>query len=217
VVPRFADVLTAPEAPVAVAVDIPIGLPDCSEQQGRAPERVVRPLLGPRKSSVFRVPSRSAVYAGVDPAIPDQKERYVNACRVARATSEDRKAFSKQGFFLFSKIVEVDQLLTQERLVARVVETHPELAFLRLNDGLPVRESKKSEAGRVRRRQLLRRAGFSSLEVKRPPPDGAKDDDVLDALVCALIARHVHTGTARSFPARPSHDGRGLPMAIWAY
>ena len=36
---HFADVLTALEAPVIVAVDIPIGLPECIGPAGRGPER----------------------------------------------------------------------------------------------------------------------------------------------------------------------------------
>ena len=60
-VPRFADVLAAPEAPAVVAVDIPIGLPARASYGGRAAENAVRPLLGARQSAVFSVPSRTAV------------------------------------------------------------------------------------------------------------------------------------------------------------
>ena len=61
VVSHFADVLTAPEAPSVVAVDIPIGLPERVGRGGRAAENAVRPLLGARQSSVFSVPSRAAL------------------------------------------------------------------------------------------------------------------------------------------------------------
>ncbi|HEX7203972.1 MAG TPA: DUF429 domain-containing protein, partial [Xanthobacteraceae bacterium] len=63
IVPRFADVLAAPEAPSIVAVDIPIGLPERAGPGGRAAENAVRPLLGARQSSVFSVPSRAALAA----------------------------------------------------------------------------------------------------------------------------------------------------------
>src|SRR5690242_13629214 len=63
IIPRFADVLGAPEQPVVVAVDMPIGLPERVGMGGRAAENAVRPLLGARQSSVFSVPSRQAVYA----------------------------------------------------------------------------------------------------------------------------------------------------------
>src|SRR5262245_39763731 len=78
VVPAFAAIATAPEAPTVIAVDMPIGLPARIGPGGRGPERAVRPLLGARQSSVFPVPSREAVYAS----------SYPDACRIALATSD---------------------------------------------------------------------------------------------------------------------------------
>src|SRR5262245_31913002 len=46
VLPRFAEVLAAPEAPAIISVDMPIGLPAQVGIGGRAAERAVRPLLG---------------------------------------------------------------------------------------------------------------------------------------------------------------------------
>src|SRR5262245_54954503 len=65
VVARFAEVIAAPEAPSVIAVDIPIGLPEQAGHGGRRADNMVRPLLGARKSSVFSVPSRRAVFAAV--------------------------------------------------------------------------------------------------------------------------------------------------------
>jgi predicted RNase H-like nuclease len=59
---RFAELLALD--PAIVAVDMPIGLPETIGPGGRGPERLVRPLLGERQSSVFSIPSRAAVYAG---------------------------------------------------------------------------------------------------------------------------------------------------------
>ena len=42
----FAGILAAPERPVIVAVDMPIGLPARAGPGGRGPENAVRPLLG---------------------------------------------------------------------------------------------------------------------------------------------------------------------------
>src|SRR5947209_20152084 len=109
---RFAksvlDVVDAPEAPGVIALDIPIGLPDRSGPGGRTPERLVRPLLGARQSSVFSIPSRSAVYAGADPHESDERKRFLRACELARATSAQGRAVAKQGFHIFRKIVDVD-------------------------------------------------------------------------------------------------------------
>src|SRR5512138_2468710 len=62
VVPTFADVLAAAPSRSAIAVDMPIGLPERIGPGGRGPERALRPLLGARQSSVFAVPSRRAVF-----------------------------------------------------------------------------------------------------------------------------------------------------------
>src|SRR3954470_10140226 len=101
IVPRFADVLSAPERPEVVAVDMPIGLPERVGIGGRAAENCVRPLLGARQSSVFSVPSRSAIYAA----------DYGEACRIAQATSEPPRKVSKQLFNIAAKIREVDAAL----------------------------------------------------------------------------------------------------------
>jgi predicted RNase H-like nuclease len=212
VVPRFADVLAAPEAPCIVAVDIPIGLPDCVGRGGRSAENAVRPLLGMRQSSVFSVPSRAAL------AATDYRE----ACRVALATSQPPRMVSKQLFMLAPKISEVDVCLRGDAKAATCVfEVHPELAFWRLNGDSALAEPKKVkgrcyEPGLALRRRLLIEAGFPAAAVEGPAPKGAGTDDLLDALACAAIARRIHAGVAQPFPAPLERDAFGLPMAIWA-
>lgn len=218
VIKKFKDIVSAPERPALIAVDIPIGLPKFSPRQGRLAEQEVRSLVKRRRSSVFRIPSRRAVYAGVNcKAIPNDKNRYKHACAVARRTSADKKAFAKQGFYLFPKIVEVDRLLRRHKsLKRRVYETHPELAFWRLNGERPAAHPKSGQLGIRLRKRLLVAAGLPSEIVRASPPRGAKIDDLLDALACALIARRIRAKTAKSFPAPVRHDSYGLPMAIWA-
>jgi predicted RNase H-like nuclease len=212
VVPRFADVLTAAEAPAVIAVDIPIGLPERVGYGGRAAENAVRPLPGARQSSVFSVPSRAALAAA----------DYREACGIALATSEPPRKVSKQLFMIAPKIREVDACLRADASVAaRVREVHPELAFWRLNGDRALDAPKKVkgrcyEPGLALRRQLLIGAGLSRAVVNGPPPDGAGPDDLLDALACAAIARRIHAGLARPFPDPPERDAFGLPMAIWA-
>jgi predicted RNase H-like nuclease len=207
VVPQFADIATAPEAPAVIAVDMPIGLPARIGPNGRGPERAVRALLGARQSSVFPVPSRQAVYAS----------SYPDACRIALATSDPPRSVQKQLFLIGPRIREIDLLLRADAaLAARVFEVHPELAFWRLNGERPIALPKKVKPGLVLRRQLLIAAGYPVAAVEARPPKGAGSDDVLDALACAAIARRIHAGVARSFPEGPQRDEYGLPMAIWA-
>ena len=210
VVPRFADVLA--EAKGVVAVDMPIGLPDRTGPGGRGAENAVRPLLGARQSSVFSVPSRTAVYAA----------DYAAACAVALATSDPPRKVSKQLFNIAPKIREIDAVLRGDAaLAARVCEVHPELAFWRLNGDRALTEPKKVrsrcyEPGLALRRGLLIAAGLPPAVVEANPPKGAAADDLLDALACVTVARRLHRGDARPFPDPPPRDAYGLPMAIWA-
>jgi predicted RNase H-like nuclease len=207
VVPQFAAIATAPEAPAVIGVDMPIGLPARIGPNGRGPERAVRPLLGARQSSVFPVPSRQAVYAS----------SYPDACRIALDTSDPPRSVQKQLFLIAPRIREIDGLLRADAALAcRVFEVHPELAFWRLNGERPLALPKKGKPGLAVRRQLLIAAGFPPAVVAPPPPKGAGPDDVLDALACGAIARRIHAGAATPFPAQPTRDEYGLPMAIWA-
>src|SRR5262245_9802424 len=211
-VPRFADVVSAPEAPAVIAVDMPIGLPERAGHGGRAAEKAVRPLLGARQSSVFSVPSREAVEAA----------DYRDACRIALSTSEPPRKVSRQLYMLAPKIRQVDACLRADATLAgRVFEVHPEVAFWRLNGEQALSEPKKVkgqcyEPGLALRRGLLTAAGFPAAMVEAMPPKGAGADDLLDALACAAIARRIHMGLARPFPDPPERDAFGLPMAIWA-
>jgi predicted RNase H-like nuclease len=222
VIPRFADISDAPEQPAVIAVDMPIGLPDISPPKGRAAECEARSRLGGRKSSVFRIPSRAAVGASLAAEPADPRERFLNACRIARETSEDKKAFSKQSFYILHKVAEVDAHLRSRPMEqTRVFEVHPELAFWRLNGECALDQPKKVKSrlhppGAIQRRALLHKAGFPRAYVEATPPRGAAEDDLLDALACAAIARRIHAGTARPFPNPPPRDAYGLPMAIWA-
>ena len=161
IVPRFADVLAAPEQPAIVAVDMPIGLPERVGAGGRAAENSVRPLLGARQSSVFSVPSRAAIYAA----------DYGEACRIAQATSEPPRKVSKQLFNIAPKIREVDEALRADPTrPARVFEVHPELAFWRLNGGRALTEPKKVKSRPYEPGLALRRASAHGRRLCRQTP-----------------------------------------------
>lgn len=134
VVTRFSEILDAHEAPAIIVVDMPIGLPERIEGPGRAPERLVRSLLGQRQSSVFSIPARAAVFAGT----------YAEACEEAAARSDPPRKVSKQGFMIFPKIREIDELLRQcPQLSPVVFESHPEVVFQALYGGRPLDQPKK--------------------------------------------------------------------------
>ncbi|MEP0234080.1 DUF429 domain-containing protein [Roseibium sp.] len=193
-----------------VAVDMPIGLPDHIGPRGRGSEQAARKHLGQRQSSVFTVPSRAAVYT----------DDYLEACSVARETSDPPKKVSKQCFYLFPKMREIDTVMTVA-LEERVFEVHPELAFWRLNGeaamSLPKKiKSRPNGPGLDQRRDLLVSHGFDKTFLDQVPPKGVGRDDLLDAAANCLIASRIAAGKAEPFPNDYRRDGKGLRMAIWA-
>ncbi|WP_181705016.1 DUF429 domain-containing protein [Chthonobacter rhizosphaerae] len=212
VMPRLCALLGDAGAPAVVAVDMPIGLPDRVGIGGRPAERAVRGFLGARQSSVFSVPSRSAVYAA----------DYAEACAAALATSDPPRKISKQAFHLFPKIREIDALLAGDpTLRTRVFEAHPEVAFAVLNGGRAMALPKKVKGavhppGLDERRALLAALGLPAALLAGRPPRGAAADDLLDAAVCALVAARIAKGVAVPHPAEEVRDAVGLRVAIWA-
>lgn len=223
----FADLVEALPPDAVIAVDMPIGLPDCCGVGGRGPERLVRPLLGMRQSSVFSIPSRHAVYATENRRVPERDEdgsawlaAHRHASAVARSTSNPPRAVSIQAFGLFGKIRELDTLLRErEGLAERVIESHPELCFWRLNGRRPLGEPKKVKGrvhvpGMEERRALLERAGIDGDIMASTVPTGAGQDDLLDALAVLTAARNRIMGAGLTFPDPPERDSQGLPIAI---
>jgi len=223
VFPTFQALLDAlPEA--TIAVDMPIGLPDFSSRGGRGPEALVRPLLGARQSSVFAIPSRAALYAGTSDftTVEAWYAAHRRASAVAMATSDPPRGVSIQAFGIFAKIREIDALLiARPDLRGRVFESHPEVAFCRLNGGIAMALPKRvkgavNPAGMEERKALLCRHGYEKSFLDRPPPKGAASDDFLDAAAMMLIAGRIANGEARPSPDPPPTDRFGIPIAIWA-
>jgi predicted RNase H-like nuclease len=221
---RFESLLGRFPAEAVVAVDMPIGLPERGARGGRAAESAARGALPSRRSSIFSTPSRAAVYA--EPGqFKFQAERiaaFRRALVIARATSDPPRGFSMQAFCIMPKVREIDRALrSTPALRNRVFESHPELAFWRLNDESPLTWPKKSRgkinpAGMEERRQVLSRHGLSRSFLDSRAPGGASTDDFIDACAMLLVAGRKAAGLARPFPDAPGEDAHGIPIAIWS-
>ncbi len=180
-------------------IDIPIGMTDDGE---RGCDRLARERLRPHGSRVFTGARRWLWQEFADPDAANKDARRRGQTRVSR-----------QLWHLGNKIMEVDAFV-RDNAGRDIHEVHPELVFLRLNGGVPL-PAKKSEAGDVLRRKLLKRSGFRAIDhwltVTRIGT-GAKRDDVLDACAVAIAAHE--PGGCVPEGARLL-DAHGLPMQIW--
>lgn len=193
----------------AVAIDMPIGLPDAAEPGGRECEWLARKELGERGPSVFSSPCRAALGTNDHPT----------ASALNRASSPHAIGLSKQSVALFGKMREVDAAVTPEAQ-SRVFEVHPELCFTALARVVEWREKirpKSSFLGLVQRLDLLKRVNLDVAPLlERCAELKAKEDDVIDATVAAWTAARRATGEALRYPAAPPRDARGLFMEMWA-
>ncbi|HZZ22571.1 MAG TPA: DUF429 domain-containing protein [Roseiarcus sp.] len=119
---------------------------------------------------------------------------------------------SIQVWSIREKLREANSMVTPERQ-QRVLETHPELIFWRLNSRR-ITEPKKTVEGRNQRISLLKPYGFEQLEtwVTKLNGTGIKPDDLLDACAGAVAARE---RGQRVRLMEPERDPRGLRMEMW--
>jgi len=197
--------MLAPRA--TVCIDIPIGL---SSDGFRACDRAARQLLGKRSSSVFPVPPRLAL------SLLSYEE--LNLASKAQCG----KGVSKQAFYLLPKIRETEALLrSSDRNDLDWLETHPELCFSSFNGAVPMKDNKKTAAGFRERRGILARH-IQTRTVDRlirnlmtsVPRGQCARDDMMDALVCGVVACLDATSRGCLPAGEREFDEVGLPMRI---
>jgi predicted RNase H-like nuclease len=181
----------------AIAIDMPIGLPDAGR---RMADTLARQAVGPRRASVFVTPVRAALEAA----------DHGSATAVSRRVAGE--GISRQAFGLQTKILEVDRWVRRTR--HRVVEVHPEASFAQIAGG-PLLARKSTWAGAALRRQLLADAGIVLAGDLGIAGERAGVDDVLDAAAAGWTALRVARGQAQSLPDPPEIFSDHLACAIW--
>ena len=184
-------------------IDMVIGLRD-SLQQLR-PDDMARKELKPRGSTLFPVPSRSAVYMD---SYDEQKKANISSLG---------KSLSKQSSAIIPKIRELDQFMsTHPEYRNRIDESHPELAFAWLKGSVLL--TKKKYPDGIDERVRVLESIFPKIKV----PDlfiKAKElkcnaDDLADAICLAMTAKLKKQGMCETIPEHPEMDANGLYMRL---
>jgi predicted RNase H-like nuclease len=195
--PTLAELIGSVQDVRVVAVDMPLGLVETGWRQADVAAVAV---LGPRRSSLFRVPPRP-VWQQPDFAAANRRCRELTGA-----------GMSAQAWGLRTKLLDANDCHRQHPDLT--YEVHPEVSFRHLA-GAPLPYGKTTWNGQAIRRTLLRDRGIvvpDDLGVA----GRAAPDDVLDAAVAAWSAHRVATGQAVSYPDPPQRTQTEAEIAIWA-
>jgi predicted RNase H-like nuclease len=192
VLASFAEVLDERPTFSVIALNAPVGYAEESKSGGRTCDRMARSLLGRRGSTVHNAPSRASLTEGV--------------------------AIENDGLDAISNV-----LLARYREVAaemapyrqRVVyEAHPELSFFQLNDDVPLRWSKKYEAGRDERRALVEKKIQGVERILDVELEEVPLSHLLDVAAMLWTARRIFARAGTRIPTDPEWDEQGLRMEL---
>ncbi len=186
----FVEVLDERPSFAMVALNAPVGYLDAFTHGGRTCDREARVLLGKRGAAIQNAPVRSQVEEGANGHVEG-----LNA--VSRA--------------LLPRYREVAAQMAPFRQRS-MYEVHPELSFFQLNDDVPLRWSKRTEAGRGERRALLESKipGVKRIldaELPRVPAS-----HLLDVAALLWTARRLFAHAGVRLPEDPQWDDEGLRM-----
>jgi predicted RNase H-like nuclease len=94
-----------------------------------------------------------------------------------------------------------------------VFEVHPELSFFQLNEDVPLRWSKKTEAGLEERAALLRKRIPGVERVLETELD-VQTSHMVDAAAILWTARRIFARAGTRIPTDPEWDEQGLRMEL---
>ncbi len=186
-------------------IDIPIGLPE--DNNHLRPDLIVKKMLGKKGSSIFQVPCRQAVYAN------DKTEaRELNIAFLGKSLSEQSLGIAKA-------IRQVDEFLQNNpQWKNRLLESHPEFCFSKLNNNQPILEDKKTDEGKEKRIEVLKKYYPQADQVVdkflADIPYRKKTDDVIDALCLAVMGKVILEKGIKTTPEKPMMDSKGILMQM---
>jgi predicted RNase H-like nuclease len=175
-----------------VALNAPIGYVDEAHEGGRTCDRLARALLGRRGSTVHNAPTRESLKRGSEVA-GDGLDAVTNV--------------------LLDRYREVAAEMAPYRQ-RTVFEVHPELSFFQINGDVPLRWSKKFEAGQDERRTLLRNRIPGVERILETELEDVPFTHLLDAAALLWTARRISARAGTRLPADPEWDEQGLRMEL---
>lgn len=182
-----------------ILIDMPIGLPESSEEAQLRPDIEARKYLkvAARKSSIFPVPFRQLSYAESKAEVWELNNKLGAKLTVA-------------GSGILPCIKQVDSFLQSNlEWKERLIESHPECAFQALNGGKGIETSKHTPEGIEERIAILSQYVFNVRELV-DFVSKSKKEDILDSLCLAVTSKFGYV----SIPKKPVRDSKGLPMRI---
>jgi len=191
-----------------IFIDIPIGLSSKSIQR-KIDQKLRDKLPKGKKSSVFNAPCRQAVRAN----------NYIQAKEINKKILQ--KSISIQSWNISNKIKEVDEFLIKNKnKYFNIHESHPEFCFINLNDGMPLKNNKKTKGGIDERISILNKFIKNTEDILEKNYHQFKDekikrDDILDAISLALSVKKWSNNGKRKITQYPECDEKGLPFEIY--
>ena len=196
------DLCAAYQDAEAILIDCPLGLPESKEESAQRPDQEARNYLkGKRKSSVFNILYRQIVYA-------DTVQEAWELNRKLRA------GMTVTGQALRPMIRQVDTYIqAHPEWQDRLMESHPEVVFQKLNHDRGLECSKHTYVGQMERAHILESYGLDIQPLLRQFSEKQRED-VLDATVLALSAQLGCQNGFQTIPEHPAEDRTGLKMQI---
>ncbi len=188
----FAEVLDERPAFSVIALNAPVGYLDDAKGGGRTCDRMARSLLGRRGSTVHNAPTRASLRENAEIA-GDGLDAITNV--LLRRYRE----------------VAVEMAPYRQRTV---YEAHPELSFFQINGDVPLRWSKKFEAGVEERAALLKKRVPGSERILEAEFENVPLSHLLDVAAILWTARRIFAHAGTRLPRDPEWDEQGLRMEV---
>lgn len=162
-----------------ILIDMPLGL--SAKGKVRTLESFMKKELKTRHSTVFNAPCRESLSA----------KNHRDASQINKEI--EGKGISIQTFFISNKIAEVDNLIKKNKdLKNKIIESHPEICFKYLNEGIIVKSKKSSLEGIKERLNILQRYDSNLIELYNTVKENTKrkfvtKDDIVDSICLCLV------------------------------